>query len=306
MKKDLIFLEPVLKETIWGGSRIKDEFNMPGATDTTGECWCISAHSNGDCVVKNGEYKGKTLSRLWKENRELFGEVKGTEFPILIKIIDAKADLSIQVHPDNDYAAKYENGSLGKKECWYVLDCEPDCDIVIGHNAKTKEELVSMIEERKWKELIRQIPVQKGDFFQINPGTVHAIKAGTLILETQQSSDITYRVYDYDRLSDGKPRELHLEKSIDVIKVPFTEEKTARKDEELLVECDEYTVRKIAVNLKKTIKKSNVFKCVTVISGEGTVNDVPVKKGDSFIISANNDSVEFVGNMEIMVACAGC
>ena len=123
----------------------------------------------------------------------------GKEFPLLIKIIDAKSDLSIQVHPDNAYAKEHENGSLGKTECWYILDSEPGTQIVIGHHAKDKEELMQMVEEKRWKDLIREVPVKKGDFYQIDPGCVHAIKGGTVILETQQSSDITYRVYDYDR-----------------------------------------------------------------------------------------------------------
>ena len=141
-------------------------------------------------------------------------------FPLLIKIIDAKDDLSIQVHPDDDYAKVHENGSLGKTECWYILDCKKKCDDRYRTQFKDKEELSRMIHEGKWSEFIREIPIKKGDFLQIDPGTVHAIKGGTLILETQQNSDITYRVYDYGRLSNGKPRELHIDKSIDVITVP--------------------------------------------------------------------------------------
>ena len=158
--------------------------------------------------------------RIVEKHPEVFGKVDSDRFPLLIKIIDAKDDLSIQVHPDDDYAKVHENGSLGKTECWYILDCKKNATIVIGHNSRTKEELSRMIHEGKWSEFIREIPIKKGDFLQIDPGTVHAIKGGTLILETQQNSDITYRVYDYGRLSNGKPRELHIDKSIDVITVP--------------------------------------------------------------------------------------
>lgn len=233
---ELLLLEPVFKQMIWGGSRLKDDFGYDIPGDNTGECWAISAHPHGDCTLKNTEYKGKTLSWLWENHRELFGNVQGDRFPLLIKIIDAKADLSIQVHPDDAYAAEHENGSLGKMECWYILDAKEGGTIVIGHNAKNHEEVEEMIRGKRWKEFIREIPVKKGDFFQINPGCVHAIKGGTLIIETQQNSDITYRVYDYDRLQDGKPRALHVQQSIDVIKAPLSRQWQSMKSLTLKVQ----------------------------------------------------------------------
>ena len=124
------------------------------------------------------------------------------------------------MHPYDEYAAKNENGSLGKTECWYIIDCSDDAKLVVGHNAKNHEELSDMIHEGRWDEFIRYVSIKKGDFIQIDSGTVHAITSGCMILETQQNSDITYRVYDYDRLPNGKPRELHVDKSIDVITVP--------------------------------------------------------------------------------------
>ena len=204
---------------IWGGERLGTDwpYQIPG--EGTGECWAVSAHPNGDCTIKEGIYAGKTLSQLWEEEPALFGNTGLDRFPLLTKIIDAKTDLSIQVHPDDTYAKAHENGSLGKTECWYILDCEEDSALVIGHNAKDKEELTAMIREGRWNAFIRELPVKKGDFIQIDPGTVHAIKGGIMLLETQQNSDITYRVYDYDRLTEGKPRQLHVEQSIDVITV---------------------------------------------------------------------------------------
>ena len=180
----ILYLEPVFKEMIWGGNRLKTDFGYEIPSDNTGECWAVSAHANGDCKVKNGEFKGQTLSMLWEKHRELFGGTKGDVFPLLIKIIDAKQDLSIQVHPDDEYAKENENGALGKTECWYILNCEDDGKIVVGHNAKDKAQLQEMITNNKWNDLIRVLPIKKGDFFQIEPGTVHAIKAGTVILET--------------------------------------------------------------------------------------------------------------------------
>lgn len=305
--KDIIFLEPVFKEMIWGGNRLKTDYGYDIPSDNTGECWAVSAHSNGDCTVKSGEWTGHTLSSLWSEHRELFGGVKGNVFPLLIKIIDAKADLSIQVHPDDEYAKEYENGSLGKTECWYILDCDEGATIVIGHNAKDKAELVEMIETKRWNDLIQEIPIKKGDFFQINPGTVHAIKAGTVILETQQNSDITYRLYDYDRLQNGKPRELHLDKSIDVIKCPQKFEKTETELVTLehgiceqLVACDYYSVRKITVKGQVLMDRTEPFAIMSVIDGEGFINGIQIKKGDHFILPSGFGSFTLDGSMELI------
>ena len=180
--RELLFMEPVFKEAIWGGTRLKDVFGYDIPSSRTGECWAISAHKNGDCRIAGGTWKGQSLSSLWESHPEWFGAAAGChkEFPLLVKIIDARNDLSIQVHPDNAYAGEHENGSLGKTECWYILDCDPDATIVIGHHAGNKDEVKQMIEEKRWKDFIREIPVSKGDFFQINPGCVHAIKGGTL------------------------------------------------------------------------------------------------------------------------------
>lgn len=308
--KDIIFLEPVFKEMIWGGNRLNTDFGYEIPSNHTGECWAVSAHKNGDCVVKNGEYKGVSLSSLWDNHRELFGGLEGEIFPLLIKIIDAKEDLSIQVHPDDAYSHEFENGSLGKTECWYILDCKEDAQIVIGHNAKDKEELKGMIAEHKWDELIRVIPIRRGDFFQINPGTVHAIKAGTVILETQQNSDITYRLYDYDRLSDGKLRELHIDKSIDVIQCPHVDTKTdchsvtlMNGKREELVACPYYTVTKIQVEGTQDFVQTEPFTIISVIEGSGRIDGTSIQKGDHFILAAGYGSYLIEGNLQIITSC---
>ena len=305
---ELLLLEPVFKQMIWGGSRLRDDFGYDIPGDNTGECWAISAHPHGDCTLKNTEYKGKTLSWLWENHRELFGNVQGDRFPLLIKIIDAKADLSIQVHPDDAYAAEHENGSLGKMECWYILDAKEGGTIVIGHNAKNHEEVEEMIRGKRWKEFIREIPVKKGDFFQINPGCVHAIKGGTLILETQQNSDITYRVYDYDRLQDGKPRALHVQQSIDVIKAPFEpavaeHEKldVAGAEAEKLVSCPCYTVCKATVNGTAEFDWDQPFVDISVLDGEGRFDGTPVKKGTHLIVPAGYGKMKAEGKNLMMI-----
>lgn len=223
--KEILFLKPVFKEKVWGGGALAPLYGYPIPSDHTGECWAIAAHPNGDCLVREGRFEGKRLSELWRDHRELFGGLPGDRFPLLIKIIDAREDLSIQVHPDDAYARIHENGSLGKKECWYILDCDPGTTIIIGQKARSREEFEQRMKSGQWKDLLNEIPIHPGDFFQIDPGTVHAIKGGTILLETQQNSDVTYRVYDYDRMDHGRKRPLHIRQSLDVIR--FDERKGA-------------------------------------------------------------------------------
>lgn len=306
----ILFLKPVMKQMIWGGKRLETEFGYEIPNDNTGECWAVSAHPNGDCTVRNGLYQGKKLSGLWAEYPALFGNTQKDRFPLLVKIIDAKEDLSIQVHPNDSYAEKYENGSLGKTECWYILDCEEDSKLVIGHNAKSKEELRSMIETGKWSALIREIPVKKGDFLQIDPGTIHAIKGGIMILETQQNSDITYRVYDYDRCTDGKLRELHIEKSIDVITVPAKplEDSIQKSTNQqvnqmnLLIACDYYKVWKLDVTEQVSIQQEYPFLICSLIAGEGWIDGQAIHKGDHFILPAEYGEFKMSGNMQLIMS----
>jgi mannose-6-phosphate isomerase class I len=303
---DLLFISPVFKQVIWGGNRMRDVYGYDIPGDDTGECWAVSAHENGDDTICGGEFDGWKLSELYAKHQELFGDHK-KKFPLLIKIIDAKADLSVQVHPDDAYASIHENGSLGKTECWYILDCDPDATIVIGHNAKTKEELADMIHNDRWDELITPRPIKKGDFFQIVPGTVHAIKAGTLILETQQSSDITYRLYDYGRLQNGKPRQLHIEQSIDVINCPHKDVLSACKKSEVgdaeieeFVDCEFYKVWKTDLKGKASFDAPGTYRMFSVIDGEGKLNGREIKKGQHFIMPLGYGAYTLEGNMSLI------
>ena len=308
--KSILFLEPVFKQMIWGGRQLADQFGYEIPGDRTGECWAVSAHPNGDCVVREGAYQGKTLSQLWKEEPGLFGNSDLDRFPLLVKIIDAKDDLSIQVHPDDAYAGENENGSLGKTECWYILDCPEKASLVVGHNAGSRQELQEMIEQERWGELIREIPVKKGDFIQINPGTVHAIKGGLMILETQQNSDITYRVYDYGRLTDGKPRQLHVKQSIDVITVPAPSAADSVKSAlalpentlNELISCDYYTVWKLDVAGVMSFEQTHPFLIMSVIEGEGSVDGRRICKGDHFILPQGYGTAELRGEMTLIAS----
>lgn len=305
--KKILHLEPVLHEKIWGGTELRDQFGYAIPSNHTGECWAISGHPNGDCRVTNPEFGGQTLGQLFRTRRELFGNIPGDVFPLLVKIIDARQDLSIQVHPDDAYAKVHENGSLGKTECWYVLDSKPGTTVIIGHNAGTREEMRQMVAEGKWNQLLRQVPLRKGDFFQINPGCLHALKGGSLILETQQSSDVTYRFYDYDRLENGKKRELHIEKSLDVTTVPFVPDRTVPETETVgdaeithLVTCPFYSVYRAVLHGAAGLTFRAPFVNVSIIGGEGTLDGEPVKKGDHMVLTANYGPCRLEGNMELV------
>lgn len=304
----IITLEPVFKNMLWGGRKLETEFGYDIPEGQVGECWAISAHPNGDCTIASGAYAGHTLSWLWAEHRELFGNAEGDRFPLLIKIIDAADDLSIQVHPDDAYAAEHEDGSRGKKECWYVLSAEPGGTIIVGQRARSREEFAQMVEAGRWDELVYEIPVHAGDFFQIDAGTVHAIKGGTVILETQQSSDITYRVYDFDRKqADGSLRELHLDKALDVInygaELPASGEVAASEGPLTTLEQNEcYTVVRATVAGELAVPVSYPFTCVSVIEGEGTLCGELVRKGSNLLALSACRELVFAGDMQVIIS----
>lgn len=306
-ERDLIFLEPVFQNKIWGGRRLASEFGYDIPDGPVGECWAISAHPSGDCVVREGAFAGMRLSELWEARHDLFRGAEGDRFPLLVKVIDAAADLSIQVHPDDAYAFEHEGGSLGKSECWYVLAAEPGATIVVGQRARSREEFAAMVERGAWGELLNEIPVRAGDFFQIDAGCVHAIKAGTLILETQQSSDVTYRVYDYDRLQDdGTRRELHLAQSLDVIdyaaQAPASGAVAAPERDGVtrLVENRCYAVDLVRVSGPRLREEPWPFECASVVSGSGTASGHEVAAGDHFLVPAGHGPLSLDGEMELV------
>lgn len=308
-----LFLEPIFMDKIWGGTKLKENFNYNIPTDTIGECWGISAHKNGDCKIINGEFKNKTLSTLWDNNRELFNNVEGDKFPLLTKILDANDNLSVQVHPDDKYAFVNENGELGKTECWYVLDCEDDAELIMGHNAKTKEELKHMINNNNWDNLLTKVKVKKGDFFYVPSGTIHALCKGNLILETQQNSDTTYRVYDFDRKDSlGNLRDLHIDKSIDVSLTPHLQSdcnyKTFKNENyncTTFINNEFFSVHKLDIFNKSSFNHNLPFSLYSVIDGDGTLectnNQVyNLKKGDHFILPCNIKDFTLAGNLELI------
>ena len=213
-------LKPSGKDYLWGGRRLNDDFSKGIDLDPLAETWECSTHPDGPSTAASGEFAGMTLAEILRDHPEFLGthpRTKG-ELPILIKLIDAKKDLSVQVHPDDEYASDRENGALGKTEMWYVLDAAKDTKVVYGfHHDVEKEALRRSIAEGTVEKYLQKVPVRKDDLFYIEAGTVHAIGAGALIAEIQESSNLTYRLYDYGRVDkDGKPRELQVEKALDV------------------------------------------------------------------------------------------
>jgi mannose-6-phosphate isomerase len=254
------------------------------------------------------------LDELWKQHPELFGNPKEEVFPLLTKILDANADLSVQVHPEDDYAKVHENGDLGKTECWYILDCKEGADMIFGHNAKSKEELIQQINEGKWNKLLSRVKIKPGDFFYVPSGTIHALCEGTLVLETQQSSDTTYRVYDYDRRDhEGNLRELHLEKAIDVTTVPHQETGVtpvvANRENVTMttfVESEFFSVYKWSIDGNATFSTDERYLLVSVIDGVGTLvhacDRYLLKKGTHFILPVGTGEFELDGNAEFIVS----
>ncbi len=302
-----VILEPVFQEKIWGGERLQPMFGYQIPSSRTGECWAISGHPGGDCPIKNPAFAGETLGSLWRKRPELFGHTGGKSFPLLVKILDAREDLSIQVHPGDSYARLHEGGAQGKAECWYILDCDEGASIIIGHHAASREEMRELVEQGRWKELLREVPIKKGDFFQINPGCLHAIKGGTVLLETQQSSDVTYRFYDYDRLENGRPRPLHIAQSLDVTQAPFhpcePERETERQADASvtrLIACSYYTVYHVSLDGRWARDWGKPFVNLSVICGQGTLDGMAVKAGDHLLLPAGYGRMALEGQLELI------
>ena len=313
-----IKLNPVFKEIVWGGERLKNGYGYESDLNNIAEAWVLSARNDGDNTVKNGEYANKSFTELIKNHPEFLGKKgeKYNEFPLLIKFIDAKSDLSIQVHPDDDYARIHEN-SLGKTEAWYVLDCSDDAELIYGFNKGiTKEEFEKSIKDNSFLNHVNKKKKKKGDIFFIEAGTLHAIGGGILLAEVQQNCNTTYRVYDYGRLVDGKPRELHIEKALDVTNtLPPVRSAEAEGKEEIigdakvqkLCSCEFFTMTSLKLNGKYEYNCDNSsFLSVLILDGSGSITAgntaVSVKKGDSIFIPANSGNVVLSGEFNALLS----
>ena len=304
-----IKFENLYYEKIWGGRDFESfRENLPHGD--IGESWDIACHHNGMSIVSNGYLKGKTFEELIKEyGTELLGEsFENKEFPLLVKLINSKEKLSVQVHPSDEYAKRVEN-SLGKTEAWYVVDAKPGASLIVGTKNCDKAIFEKAIREGKTEEYLNKIEVKKGDCFLINSGLVHAICEGVIIAEIQQSSDITYRIYDY-----GRPREIHVEKSMDVIDFNLKPINASGKklvsfcgyEKGILCASEYFTIEKYVVSSEVSensdINKFFIFTCVdgkgTIISEDGTKMDV--LKGDSILIPAKLGKYTIQGELTLL------
>jgi mannose-6-phosphate isomerase len=303
------------KDYIWGGTRLREEYGKTSDADRIAESWELSCHKDGESIIFNGDFAGKTLSEFIKENgKDVLGKNcdKFDNFPILIKLIDAKENLSVQVHPDNEYALSVE-GEYGKTEMWYIVDCDPGAELLYGFKSNIdKEEFERRIKDNTLLEVTNSVPVHKGDVFFIEAGTLHAIGKGILIAEIQQNSNTTYRIYDYGRVgADGKPRQLHVEKAVEVTKLTPPEYPTKAMGEieqkdgcsvQLLSKCDYFRVNKVCVWEHCVFEASaKSFNSVLVLDGEGEIDGVKLKKGDSCFIPAGYGEYTFKGKAEMVI-----
>lgn len=289
----ILFLKPYFEVKPWAGDELGKLYDCPNGT---GEAWIISGYNNKSSVITNGRFKGQTLRHLWMKHQELFGEFGDKEFPILIKLISSKEKLSVQVHPDDLYALKKHN-SLGKFECWYILPETKNKDIIVGVKSKNQRDLKDIMDSGYLNEFLLKKTIKPHDLVVIEPGTVHAICEDTFLLEVQESSDITYRLYDYDRLPK---RELHVDDSLNVINFNNNNNKVYDFSHTEVFDNPFFKLEKVFVDTSKTITNDS-FRMVYVVSGEGKVESRVIKKGDTFLITKDSTNITFSGNLELLV-----
>lgn len=307
--------QPILKERIWGGTKLRDLLHKPITSAITGESWEISTVPGDVSVVANGVFAGVDLNTLIQQNPEgLLGKKVmtqyGSQFPLLFKFLDAREDLSIQVHP-NDALAKARHNSFGKTEMWYVMQADATAQLIVGFKEDSNATAYqNALNHHQVVDLLQQYPVQKGDVFFLETGTVHAIGAGTLIAEIQQTSDITYRIYDFDRRdAQGNLRELHTELALDAINYNKTSSKQnydrIPNVANVMVDCPFFTTALLPLNGKASCNRSGEsFTVVMVVEGEALLtyctSSMPIDKGMTVLLPAGLGLVHLEGQAELL------
>ena len=288
----ILFLKPYFEIKPWAGKELNKIYDCP---ENTGEAWIISGYRGKSSVVACGKYKGQTLRHLWVKHPELFGNFPDKEFPLLLKLISSSGNLSVQVHPNDEYALKMNN-SLGKFECWYILPETKAKTVTLGVNVRNSKDLLEIMHRGLLENFLIEKPINVGDLVIVEPGTVHAIHKDTFLLEVQESSDITYRVYDY---YEDANRKLNILDAFNVI--DFNNQKNRIHDfkEDANFNNTHFNMSKLTINGEKTYENKG-FEIFYVLNGSGTLNSVKIKKGDSFILTADSQKIEFNGDLEIM------
>ncbi|MCG2611223.1 class I mannose-6-phosphate isomerase [Flavobacterium sp. SM15] len=311
----LVF-EPILKDRIWGGTKLKTLLNKEIPSTTTGESWEITTVPNDVSSIANGSFKGVTLNELIaKYPSEVLGNKVykrfGAEFPLLFKFIDAKEDLSIQLHP-NDELAKKRHNSFGKTEMWYVMQADEQSRIIVGFNEESSsDEYLIHLENRTLSKILKEIPVKKGDVFFLETGTIHAIGAGILLAEIQQTSDITYRIYDWDRVdANGNSRELHVDLALEAINYKVVQAQrqysTTNNQSNNVVNCEYFTTNIIPLDGNmKVVNANDSFMVYMCTEGEvmfviDSDRSYSFRKGDTVLLPASVTDFKLVGKATLL------
>lgn len=313
----LVF-EPILKDRIWGGTKLKTDLGKNIPTQTTGESWELSAVPGDVSVVREGAYKGKPLSQLLEQfPQEILGrkihDQFGTQFPLLFKFLDAREDLSIQVHP-NDELAKQRHNSFGKTEMWYVMQADEGARIIVGFKHKSSpDEYLEHLNNKNLIEILNEVEVKKGDVFFLETGTIHAIGAGIVIAEIQQTSDITYRIYDWDRVdANGNSRELHVEQALDAMNYNTTDTQKQYTQTlntgNVMVDCPYFTTSYFPLNGTASVDKDGSSFTVYICTGgeysfKTDGKSYSFKKGDTILVPAALKAFELSGDATLLEIC---
>ena len=279
----MYILKPVTISKIWGGKKLL-AYGADSSISKIGLIYSISCEENNSNEVLNGDFKGQTLLDVWNYNKEEFGYLKFDKFPLIISFIDANDDLSLQVHPDDNYAVNNNISPFGKEESWVFLDALNNQKIVLGCPLNSIESIIKNINENNWKSIINYLPVQKMSYINVKPGALHALTSGSLVYEIQQSTDITYRFYDYNRVTkEGTKRELHLSKALDVLNPEYKTNAIPFKEDKMIDE-KYYSLVLSTLDDSVIFNKNEIFECYTVIDGGLIIDSITVSKGMSFIL----------------------
>ena len=313
-------LKPAYKDYLWGGEKLKTEYHKETDLSPLAESWECSTHPDGTslALIDQNEIP---LTEVLKRHPEILGTHPRTRdtLPILIKLIDAKKDLSVQVHPDDDYARIQEHGSLGKSEFWYVLEAEPGASLVYGFSQDMTEEQVRQgIADGTIRKYLQKVPVKRNDVFFVQAGTVHAIGKGIVIAEIQESSNLTYRLYDYNRRDrNGNLRELHIDKALDVLNLHSSAEPVQPMRllnyqpgfaSEFLTRCRYFQVERILLSAEASevsyYTDSSSFEVLMCVQGQGVLKGkklrIPFRKGDTIFVPADSEALSFSGKAELL------
>lgn len=308
LKQEIYRLVPEFKERLWGGHRLQEIYGFDTDIDRLGEAWVVtSLPGNADNAVEGLQM---SLNELYQTHRELFG-TKDTMVPVKGMVIAAEQDLSVQVHPNDAYALEHDN-SRGKPEAWYIIDVKEGAHIEFGHTAKTKEELKEKITQGKWDELLRYVYPKKGDFLFVPDGVMHALGKDMVVYEISKNADLTYRVYDYDRVDvkTGKKRELHIEKSLDVLHAPVQAQGLIHPEAYQKNGCMitdyfdvpmQFTFKRITVEEAGTYEQE-AFSFIFINEGNGTIDGRTVHKGETYFVPKGHGPLTFAGKFDILLS----